>query len=252
MLGGHDHEHRTFHAEALQLALDLDDAAVAGAVAARHRRLPGELRAGAERADRLQHRLGAAREHVVSRRDQLGHEHRVDRHLGAGQQHGGFGVALAAEAEHDGREAQRLREIRKRRHPDPPADEERPLHVEPVAVAERAEDVDPVAGFEHAERLRARADRIDEERELAGRREAERECPRQEPAGRLEHEELARHSGVDPAPLEPQQRVRPDRLDRANATPFASQHRSAPGARRPARRGRSRLRAPRPRPRPSS
>src|SRR6266516_4672136 len=34
---------RSLHAEAHELAVDLDRAAVAGAVAARHRRLPGEL-----------------------------------------------------------------------------------------------------------------------------------------------------------------------------------------------------------------
>src|SRR2546423_8746166 len=41
-------EHRPFDAQPLQLAVDLHRAAVAGAVAARHRRLPGELGAGAE------------------------------------------------------------------------------------------------------------------------------------------------------------------------------------------------------------
>src|SRR3954469_9052698 len=35
---------RPFHAEPLELAADLDDAAVAGAVPAGHRRFPGELR----------------------------------------------------------------------------------------------------------------------------------------------------------------------------------------------------------------
>ena len=62
-------EHRSFDAEALQLAVDLDGAAVARAVAARHRRLPRELRAGAVRGDRVQHRLRPAREHVVPVRD---------------------------------------------------------------------------------------------------------------------------------------------------------------------------------------
>ena len=47
-------------------------------------------------------------------------------------------------------------------------------------------------GSSARERPRSRADRVDQERELAGRREAEAHRPRQQPAGRLEHEELAR------------------------------------------------------------
>src|SRR5436190_2574718 len=60
-----------FHAEALELAADLDRAAVAGAVAARHRRFPSELRVRGEVPDGLQHRLGPAGEHVVARRQNL-------------------------------------------------------------------------------------------------------------------------------------------------------------------------------------
>src|SRR5919201_871875 len=55
-------EHRSFDAEALPGAVDLDRAAVTGAVAARHRRLPGELRVGGERPHCLQHRLRSAGE----------------------------------------------------------------------------------------------------------------------------------------------------------------------------------------------
>ena len=62
----------------------------------------------------------------------------------------------------------------------------------PEAVAERAEDVDRVAGLERGERARPGPDRVDQERELARRREAEAHRPRQQPPGRLEHEELAR------------------------------------------------------------
>jgi hypothetical protein len=58
-----------------------------------------------------------------------------------------------------------------------------------------------------ADRPRPGADRIDQERELAGRREAERHRPRQQPAGRLEHEELAGDAGVEPAAVDAQQRV---------------------------------------------
>ena len=46
-------------------AVDLDHAAVAGAVAAGHRRLPRELGVRRERAHRLEHRLGPAGEHVT-------------------------------------------------------------------------------------------------------------------------------------------------------------------------------------------
>src|SRR5262249_17917538 len=70
-------EHRPFDAETLHDALDLDGAAVARAVAAGHRRLPGELRRRSDRTDRLEHRLRAAREHVEPRRDQLRHERRL-------------------------------------------------------------------------------------------------------------------------------------------------------------------------------
>ncbi len=47
------------------------------------------------------------------------------------------------------------------------------------AVAERAEDVDALAGLQRAERLGPWADRFEQERELAGRREAQRERARQ-------------------------------------------------------------------------
>ena len=170
-----------FEAEPLERAVDLDDAAVAGAVAARHRRLPRELRRRAERGDRVEHRLRAAGEDVEAGLDQLGDEHRIDHDLGAGQERGRLGVLGAAEAEDDRRRAaELLGEVRQRRDADPAADEQRPLDVEPVAVPERPEHADLVAGPEPAERLRPRPDRVDEEGELAGRREAERERPRQQ------------------------------------------------------------------------
>ena len=52
--------HRPFHAEPLPLAVDLDGAAVAGAVAAGHRRLPGELRVRARSRGRASS-IGSAR-----------------------------------------------------------------------------------------------------------------------------------------------------------------------------------------------
>ena len=123
-------------------------------------------------------------------------------------------MVLAAEAEHGRRTLERLGEVRQRRDPDPAADEQRPRHVEPEAVAERAEDGDLVAGLERGERARARADRVDQERELAARREAERHRPRQHAARRLEHEELPGMPGSSPPRVDAQQRVRADRLDR--------------------------------------
>src|SRR5436305_2618510 len=64
-------EHRPFDTEPLQLAADLDRAAVTSAVAAGHRGFPGELRSRAAGGDRVQHRLRSAGEHVVPRCDQL-------------------------------------------------------------------------------------------------------------------------------------------------------------------------------------
>jgi len=57
------------------------------------------------------------------------------------------------------------------------AEEERPGGVGRVTVAERTEHAVVGAGPELVERLWARAERIDEEGELARRREAERERP---------------------------------------------------------------------------
>src|SRR5512133_1051395 len=48
---------RALHAQPFELAVDLHGAAVAGAVAARHRRLPCELRVRRSPPDCLEHRL---------------------------------------------------------------------------------------------------------------------------------------------------------------------------------------------------
>ena len=122
-------------------------------------------------------------------------------------------MVVGAEAEDRGRAAERLGEVRHRRDPDAAGDEERPLDREVEAVPERAEDVDRVARPERAERPRARADRIDEERELARRRQAEAHRPRKHAAGSLEHEELARDARLERAALESEERVRADVLD---------------------------------------
>src|SRR5207248_5722802 len=91
-------QYRSFHAQTLQLAVDLDRAAVARAVAARHRRLPRELRSGCEPADGLEHRLRAAGEHVHSIRDQLGDQGRLDADLCVRQQLGRLGVPVGTKA----------------------------------------------------------------------------------------------------------------------------------------------------------
>ena len=69
------------------------------------------------------------------------------------------------------------------------------------------------SGLDGAESARPRADRVDQEGELAGRCEAERHGSRQHAPGRLEHEELPGTAGVDAAPLEAEQPVGPDGLD---------------------------------------
>ena len=69
-----------------------------------------------------------------------------------------------------------------------------------------------LTGAERAERARAGPDRVDQEAQLACAREAERHRARQDVPGRVEHEELAGHAGVDRAGLDAQERVRPDRL----------------------------------------
>src|SRR5437868_4572817 len=60
-------EHRSLDTETLQLTVDLDGAAVACAVPARHRRFPRELRSWTERTHSLEHRRGSAREHAATR-----------------------------------------------------------------------------------------------------------------------------------------------------------------------------------------
>src|SRR5262249_13831065 len=120
------------------------------------------------------------------------------------------------------------------------------LDVEPVALPERPEDADLVAGAQPAQRLRPRPDRVDEEGELAGRREAERERPGQQASRSLEHEELSRHAGLELAALETQERVRPEELGTEDAKPTGrrrARHRFAPGETWPARLARSRSRA---------
>jgi hypothetical protein len=121
-------------------------------------------------------------------------------------------VPVAPEADDRRRCAERFGEVRQRRDPDPAADEERAFDVQAEAVAERAEDAEVVAGLELAERTSAGADRVDQERQLAGRRETQAERPREQPARRLEHEELAGGAGIEAAAVDAEQRVWPDCL----------------------------------------
>ncbi len=122
-----------------------------------------------------------------------------------------------AEAEDRGHGAEHLGDVGKRRHADATADDQRARHREVEAVPERAENVQAIAGAEPAERARAGTDRVDQEAQLARAGEAERHRPRQDVPGRVEHEELAGHAGVDRAGLDAQERVRPDRLGAGDA-----------------------------------
>src|SRR5438034_3130263 len=75
-------EDRSFNTESLQHAVDLHCAPVARAVAARHRRLPGDLCVRRNRTNGLEHRLRPACEDVEAGRNQLGYERRLDADLG--------------------------------------------------------------------------------------------------------------------------------------------------------------------------
>jgi hypothetical protein len=110
-------------------------------------------------------------------------------------------VPGAAEAEERRRLAERLREVGEWGDADPAADEQRTFDAKPKPLAERAEDPQLVSGRERAEGARPWADRVDQERELALRREAEAHRARQDPTRSLEHEELARHTRLEATPL---------------------------------------------------
>src|SRR5215211_8395135 len=106
-------EHRSFDAEPLQLAIDLDGAAVAGAEPARHRRFPGELRVGRQALYRTQHWLRAACEDFVALSQLLqglGDEDGVDDDLGVRNERCSFSVPLAPEPEQGRRLAELLRQ----------------------------------------------------------------------------------------------------------------------------------------------
>ena len=240
-------EHRPFDAEPPQLAVDLDRAAVAGAVAARHRRLPGELGVRA-RAARSAASIGSgpAREHVAGLVGQeLGDVGRLEADLGVRDERRRLGVPLAPEAEERGRR----RRARAERYgsgaiPIPPptssgrsTSRSKPLpsgpstcSSSPGSSAQSARVPGPIGSIRNAS--------------SPARREADAHRPRQHPARRLEHEELSGRARVEPALLDAQQRVRPDGLGAGDPTPLASHARSAPAgsARSPRARSRSRRR----------
>ena len=129
-------------------------------------------------------------------------------------------MELGAKAQNDGRMTQHRREVRHRRDSDAACDEKRPVDVQVEAVSERAENVDRLAGLERAERTCARPYRVDQERELAGRRLAQAHRAREHSAGSLEHEELAGYPGLELSSLQSEERVRPDLLRREHRKPL--------------------------------
>src|SRR3954451_16814506 len=137
-------EHGSVDAQPPEPSLDLDHASIAGAEAARHRRLPRELRPGLQPAHRLEHRLGAAGEHVEPGGHRLGDVRRLEHDLGIWYERRGFCVPRAAEAKHRVRFAEPLREIRKWRDADAAADEQRVVDAA-EAVSQRADHGDRVA-----------------------------------------------------------------------------------------------------------
>jgi hypothetical protein len=107
---------------------------------------------------------------------------------------------------------QRRREIRHRRDSDAACDEERADDVQIEAVSERPQNVNRLAGLECAKRTCAGPNRVDQERELTGRRLAQAHRAREHSSGSLEHEELAGNPRLELSPLESEQCVRPNLL----------------------------------------
>ena len=165
------------------------------------------------RANRVEHRLGAAGEHVPGvLGDELGDEPRLDDHLSAREQASRLRVPIAAKPEDRRRSAEHVREVGHRRDADAARHEQRPLDGEIESVPERAENVDRLPPLERTECACARADRIEEECELAVRRLTQAHRARQNPPGSLQHEELTGDPGVERAAIEPDEHVRTDRL----------------------------------------
>jgi hypothetical protein len=81
--------------------------------------------------------------------------------------------------------------------------------------------MDRLFWLERAERARARADGLDQERELARRRETEAHGARKQAPRRLEHEELPRNARLESSSLEPEERVKTYGLRRDDEEPLA-------------------------------
>ena len=219
-MGSPTSKYGAFEAEADVGAIAPNDAAVTGAVAARHRRLAGELRrreraARARRAsarDRTRARLPARTAALRSRASGRARPRRWGRARPPlrGASSGTRAERAARPAARRGTAAARCRS-RRRRAAAAATSRPNPVPRGPVHV-------DRVADLQRADRTRSRPDRVEEEAELARRRHAEAEGTRKHAPGRLEHEELAGSAGLERAPREPQQRVRPDRFAPHNPT----------------------------------
>ncbi len=159
----------------------------------------------------------------MARGNRLGHEARLDDHLGVRDERRRLGVSLRTEAEHGRRPSEPFGEIGKRRDADPAAHEQRPFHVEAKSVSERPEHVEALAADDAGQRLRPRSDRVDEEAELGAGREREAHRPGQQAPGRGEHEELTRDAGLEASPLDAEEPVGADVLDPDDVKQFSSQ-----------------------------
>ena len=197
---------------------DLDDTAVARPVPAGHRRFSGELRTRDTDADRIEHRLRAAGEHVAGIvGQQLGHEPWLDHDLRVREERRRVRVLGRPEPEHDRWISERLGRYGNGAIPIPPPTSSGRATSRSKPFPSGPKTWSCNARLERAQSACTRPDRVDEEGELARRRQAEAHRPRQEPARRLEHEELPGRPWVDGAALEPEQRVRADRLPRDDA-----------------------------------
>ena len=183
-----------FDTEAFELSVDLDRAAVARAVAAGHRRLPGELRARA-RARATARSIGSGPQARTSWPGgmSLRDERRLDHDLGVGTSAAASACACVRKPSTAGGRPSRSDEVREAAR--------RRSRRRRAAVARRR-------GGSRCRAARARASRSPRATPVSARvpgpigsmrkpssvrvREAEAHRPGQQPPGRREHEELAR------------------------------------------------------------
>jgi hypothetical protein len=169
-------------------------------------------------------RLRPAGEDVPVARKDLGGQDRVDHDLGVGNELRRFGMVGTAKAKDRGWPPKLLREIGKRSDADASGHEHRALDVQTEAVPERAEHGEALARYERRERPRSRPHRVDQERELTRRRQAEAHRPREHVAGWSQHEELAGAARIHASAPHAQEHVRADRLHGHDAKRFALPH----------------------------